>query len=103
MAALGEGRLGLLDTWLAPLKRLRAEGEEGWEREGLSAEEKAVRLAEANVRQGVRTLKGNAEVIDGMRERGLVVHGVIYDVATGLLRELDVEEDGKREMASHTK
>lgn len=92
-AALANGKLGLLDTWLAPLKRLRAEHEAGWEKEGLSDKEKAVKLAEANVMEGVQTLKENAQVIEGMHERGVVVHGVIYDVGTGLLRELDTEEE----------
>ena len=93
VAALANGKLGLLDTWLAPLKKLRADNEAAWEKEGLSDKDKAVKLAEANVLLGVQTLKENAEVIEGMHERGVVVHGVIYDVGTGLLRELDTKEE----------
>lgn len=106
-AALANDRLGLIDAWLMPLRRLRAELVGGWEREGLSAGERAVRLVEANVREGVRGLRENAEVIDGVRERGVQVHGLVYDVGSGLLRELEIEEgkgeEEKREEAFGTK
>jgi hypothetical protein len=62
------------------------------EMEGLSQTERALRLVEANVRQGVQTLKENADVIDAMRDRGVVVHGLVYDVACGELKELEIEE-----------
>lgn len=62
------------------------------EMEGLSQSERALRLVEANVRQGVQTLKENADVIDAMRERGVVVHGLVYDVASGELKELEIKE-----------
>lgn len=95
-AALANQKLGLIDAWLTPLRKLRMEHAGAWE--GLEAGEKAVRLVEANVRAGVKTLRENAEVIDAGRERGLVVHGLVYDVASGLLKELDVvDEAGKRE------
>lgn len=90
-----------------PLRKLRRELAAGWEGEGLSDKETAVRLVEANVKQGVQTLKENAEVIEGMRERGVTVHGLVYDVASGELRELEIEEpehEGKkREAAFGTK
>lgn len=65
----------------------------GWDREGLGEKERAGRLVEANVRMGVKTLRENAEVIDAVRERGVVVHGLVYDVGSGELRELEIEED----------
>ena len=80
-----------------PLRQLRAENVAGWEKEGLGEKERALRLVEANVRQGVRTLRENAEVIDAVRERGLVVHGLIYDVGTGVLKQLDVKEGAQEE------
>lgn len=60
--------------------------------EGLGEKERAVRLVEANVRQGVESLRENAVVIEAMRERGLVVHGLVHDVGTGLLKELELGE-----------
>lgn len=92
-AALGNQKLGLLDAWLSPLRKLRADNKAAWDGEGLGDKERLGRLVEANVRQGVQTLRENAEVIDGIRERGVVVHGLVYDVGSGELRELDVEEE----------
>lgn len=66
------------------------EGAADWE--GLSDKDKMTRLIEANVRKGVQTLKENAEVIDGMSQWGVVVHGLVYDIASGELRELEIEE-----------
>lgn len=82
-----------------PLRKLRREHAAKWDEAGLGDKERAVALVEANVRQGVQTLRENAEVIDGMRERGVVVHGLVYDVACGELRELEIdeeEEEGKK-------
>ena len=96
-AALGNGKLGLLDTWLMPLRQLRAANKAGWDKERLGDKERAVRLVEANVRQGVQTLKENADVIEAMKERGLVVHGLVYDIACGELRELKCAESAHEE------
>lgn len=90
-AALANQKLGLIDAWLTPLRKLRAENAEEWK--GLSESERAVRLVEANVRQGVQTLKENAEVIKAVEERGVDVHGLVYDVGCGELRELEIEEE----------
>lgn len=82
-----------------PLRKLRWECEGGWEREGLGEKERAGRLVEMNVEAGVRGLRENAAVIEAMGERGLCVHGVVYDVASGVLRELEIKEseaEGKR-------
>ena len=105
-AALGNSKLGIIDAWLTPIRKLRMQmaGMKGWE--ALDAKEKALRLVEANVRQGVQTLRENAEVIEARKERGLVVHGLIYDIANGELRELDcVDAEHERlirEDAFHT-
>lgn len=98
-AALGNDRLGVIDAWLAPIRKLREANKSKWDAEGLSDKDKAVRLVEANVRQGVQTVLENAEVIDAVKERGLQVHGLVYDVACGELRELKIEEgeqEGKK-------
>ena len=92
-AALGNQKLGILDIWLAPIRKLREENAHHWEH--LKPEERAVKLVEANVHAGVKTVRENAIVIDGMRGWGLQVHGCVYDVGTGHLRELECRE-GKR-------
>ena len=106
-AALGNSKLGIIDLWLTPIRKLRGQlaATSGWA--ALDAKEKALRLVEANVRQGVLTLRENAEVIEARKERGVVVHGMVYDIGSGVLREIEVgdgEQDRLvREDAFHTK
>jgi len=90
-AALGNKKLGLIDTWLLPLRALRRENLKLLE--SLDPKEAALKLVELNVRNGVKVLKENPVVMDAIAERGLQIHGVIYDVASGDLNELDIEED----------
>ncbi|KAJ5156613.1 Carbonic anhydrase [Penicillium capsulatum] len=89
-AALGNKQLGILDPWLLPLRQVR-------ERnlallQTLSAEEAAQKLVELNVREGLSVLKQKGVVLEAIQERGLQVHGLIYDVGSGVLRELDTQE-----------
>jgi carbonic anhydrase len=87
-AALSDGRVGgVLDTWLSPLKVVRfAHLDE------LNAikDDKArgIRLAELNVEAGVQNLLGNAVVQDAIKDRGLQVHGCLFDIGSGRLRDL---------------
>ena len=90
-AALANRKLGLIDAWLMPLRKLRESNLA--ELEKMAPKEAALRLAHLNVQQGVRTLKDNPVVLDAMQQRGLVVHGLIYEVGTGELREIDTSED----------
>lgn len=90
-AALANKKLGLIDTWLLPLRKLRELNLA--ELEKLDPREAALRLVHLNVQQGVRTLKDNPTILDAMQERGLVVHGLIYDVGSGELQEMDTREE----------
>lgn len=78
---------GVLDTWLTGLRTVR----DAHEAE-LSAiqddAERAVRLAELNVEAGTRVITANKAVQEAIKERGLQVHGTIYHVGTGILRDL---------------
>lgn len=75
------------------MRRLREENAQHWQH--LDEKEKAVKLVEANVLAGVRTVRENAVVIAAEKASGLKVHGLVYDVGTGLLRELKAEEGNK--------
>jgi len=89
-AALGDARVGgVLDTWLTPLKALRKKNQEELNAIEDSGE-RAIRLAELNVAVGVDTLLSNYVVEEAVKERGLQVHGVVYDIACGKLRDLGV-------------
>ena len=90
-AALGNKKLGLIDTWLMPLRAIRQENLTLLN--SLDEHEQGLEMVELNVRAGVKALLANPIVIDAVQERGLQVHGLIYNVGTGELRELDIEED----------
>jgi len=87
-AALGNKKLGILDSWLLPLRRLREEHLGELEQFGDDDAGRTLRLVELNVLAGVRLLKENGAILDAIQERGLQVHGVVYDVGTGKLREI---------------
>ncbi|KAJ5632520.1 hypothetical protein N7490_008859 [Penicillium lividum] len=89
-AAMGNKQLGILDPWLLPLRQVR-------ERnlallQSLSEEEAALKLVELNVREGLDIVKQKGVVLNAIQERGLQVHGLIYDVGSGVLRELDTQD-----------
>lgn len=98
-AALGNKKLGLIDTWLLPLRALRQANIATLEK--LDPKEAAMQLVELNVRHGVRVLKQNHAIIDAMNERGLMVHGVIYNVASGVLDEVQIDEDDEEKKNRH--
>ena len=89
-AALGNKKLGLIDTWLMPLRQLRRENLKLLE--SMDEKERSLKLVELNVRHGVGVLTDNPVVLDAINECGLKVHGLIYDVGTGELKELDIDE-----------
>lgn len=66
--------------------------EKGWK--DLSQEEQARKLVDENVKAGVRVLLENADVIDAIKERGLQVHGAVYNISKGLIEEVDTGEEG---------
>ncbi|KAK5130387.1 hypothetical protein LTR16_001554 [Cryomyces antarcticus] len=92
--ALGNARLGILDSWLQPLRQVRAQHTA--ELEALAPAERALRLSELGVRHSLEVLRQNADVIDAVTERGLQLHGLIFNVGTGELSVLD-EEEGETE------
>jgi len=87
-AAMSDGVVGgILDTWLAPLKRIRRDN---WESLApLTDEEAKLKLVEMNVHAGVKTVRDMPVVQEAMRKGGLKVHGAVYDVGTGALREIE--------------
>lgn len=98
-ASLQNSKVGKIDTWLMPLRQLRLK--HAAELEKLEGPAQGTRMAELNVMNGVNVIRQNPDVIQAIKERGLTVHGVIYDLGTGLLRELDVPDEnaGKRHWA----
>lgn len=98
-AALGNSKLGLIDTWLVPLRVLRKDNLELLE--SLSPQDALLKMVELNVRYGVKVLKENYTILDAMASRGLEVHGVIYDLGKGELNEVECADDEKTSTIRH--
>ncbi|KAL4932256.1 carbonic anhydrase [Aspergillus undulatus] len=81
-------KLGVLNPWLGPLRKLKKDNAALLK--GLSADQAALKLVELNVLAGVRSVKTRTVVVEAMK-RGLQVHGLVYDVASGVLQELEVD------------
>ena len=96
-AALGNARLGMIDTWLLPLRQLRMKHAE--ELEALTPAQRTFRLSQLNVAQSMDVLRQNSVVIDAIKERELKVHGLIYNVGTGELTTLETKDDEKEVQA----
>jgi len=88
-AALGNKKLGKIDTWLMPLRQLRARNKKAVDGCGDEAERSRM-LVDLNVVHGVEILRMNPDVVLAAKERGLMVHGLVYDLESGKLKQLDV-------------
>ncbi len=86
-AALSRQSLGVLDAWLADLRELWLHNDV--ELSALPENERADALAELNVKRQVMNVGRFATVQRAWHEgRELVIHGWIYDIHDGLLRDL---------------
>lgn len=90
LAALRDDRLGICDNWLAHVRDVR--GKHLAELDRLATQpERHERLCELNVMQQVANVAGTTVVRDAWaRGQALAVHGWIYDLGDGLLRDLGV-------------
>ena len=90
LAALQDNKLGLIENWLRHVQDVRAKHRA--ELDALETEEKQHdRLCELNVIEQVINLSRTTVVRDAWsRGQALTVHGWIYDLSDGLLRDLDV-------------
>jgi carbonic anhydrase len=87
-AALSRVELGLIDNWLQPIKQISLAHRD--ELEPLDEEARVNRLCELNVVQQVRNV-ASTTVVQNAWARGqeLQVHGWIYAIEEGRLRNLD--------------
>jgi carbonic anhydrase len=97
-AALSEQRLGLIDNWLLHVKDVR------WKHraqlDDLSPEARFRRLCELNVIEQVDNVCETTIVREAWgRGHGLSVHGWIYDLRDGRLRDLGVTATSALEFA----
>ena len=59
----------------------------------------AARVAELNVHQSIDVLEQHPAIKKAIVERGLTIHGLIYDLATGQLKVLE-QTGGKTNMSN---
>lgn len=55
--------------------------------------ERSLALVKFNVQAGVDVIKRIPTVVEAIKDRGLTVHGAVYDIASGVVEELDCPED----------
>jgi carbonic anhydrase len=97
LAALQNNQLGLIDNWLRHVQDVRAKHRP--QIDSLATEqEQHARLCELNVIEQVINVSQTTIVRDAWaRNQTLAVHGWIYDLSDGLLRDLNVSvgQDGQ--------
>lgn len=87
-AALGHQELGLIDNWLRAIKALYHQNLPLFE--GLDDEERVNLLCELNVKRQVRNVCHTTIVQNAwMRGQELTVHGWIYGLDNGLIKDLE--------------
>ena len=100
LAALQNNQLGLIDNWLRHVQDVRAKHRS--QIESLATEqEQHARLCELNVIEQVNNVSQTTIVRDAWaRNQTLAVHGWIYDLSDGLLRDLNVSvgQDGHNDV-----
>ncbi|HKO59069.1 MAG TPA: carbonate dehydratase [Thermoanaerobaculia bacterium] len=91
LAALRDEKLGLIDNWLRHVQDVRKKHRD--ELQAIESEElRHRRLCELNVTEQVANVSNTTVVRDvWARGQSLTVHGWIYDVRDGLLRDLEIE------------
>jgi len=96
-AALTGERHGLIDNWLRHVMDVAEKHER--ELDGLATDARLARLCELNVvEQAVNVCQTTIVVDAWQRGQELTVHGVIYGLADGILRELGVAVSSRAEL-----
>jgi len=96
MAALRGDKIGLADNWLCHVQDVRRKHHD--EIDGLPSEaERQKRLCELNVIEQVMNVSQTTVVRDAWaRGDALSVHGWVYDLRDGLIRDLGISTDAMR-------
>ena len=100
LAALRDDKLGLVDNWLRHVQDVRWKHQDQLELLDTEAARHR-RLCELNVVEQVVNVSQTTVVRDAWaRGQSLAVHGWVYDVQDGLLRELGTSVAGESELAA---
>jgi carbonic anhydrase len=97
-AAVDGKRRGLVDHWLHPIRDLSRTHSR--ELDALQDERRLDRLCELNVMQQVKNVASDVFVLDAWaRGQVLSVHGWVYSIANGLIKDLNVSVNGPAQFA----
>jgi carbonic anhydrase len=90
LAAMGHKQFGLIDNWLRHIKDVYRIYHE--ELEAIADEtERGNRLVELNVQEQVFDLTKTSIIQNAWEnEKFLQVHGVVYDISNGILKDMDL-------------
>ncbi|WHI51120.1 carbonate dehydratase [Microbulbifer sp. MLAF003] len=93
-AAMGHSECGLVDNWLRHIKDVYARHQQ--ELESLDKESRSARLCELNVMAQIQNL-AMTKIVQHAWDRGqsLSLHGWIYDIRDGLIRDLGMRMDDR--------
>jgi carbonic anhydrase len=91
-AALENKSLGLIDSWLMNIKESYQKNR-SFVDSAESKEQKVNRLVESNVKEQVYNLYKTSYVQEGIKSHNLQIHGWVYDLKEGLLKDLEIEAD----------
>ena len=98
-AALDDSRLGLIDNWLRHVQDVRQKHKALLD--GVEESQRADKLCELNVIEQVTNVC-QTTIVQGAWERGqdLAVHGWIYGLSDGIIRDLNVSTSNQDELAT---
>lgn len=98
-AALDNSRLGLIDNWLRHVQDVRQKHAPLLD--GVPEAQRADKLCELNVIEQVNNVC-QTTIVQGAWERGqdLAVHGWIYGLSDGIIRDLNVSTSNQNELAT---
>lgn len=98
-AALETRQHGLIDNWLHPVRAIYAQHRENLQ--SLPPGERVDRLCELNVAEQVKNVCSTVYVQEAWAAgRELVVHGWIYDINDGVLKDLGISVDSPAQVDS---
>ncbi|CAI5758442.1 unnamed protein product [Candida verbasci] len=93
-ASLSKKKIGgVLDLWLNPIRHIRAANVKLLDQYNDNPKLKAKKLAELNVISSVLALKRHPSASMALKNSSIEVWGLIYDVSSGYLFEVEIPQD----------
>lgn len=98
MTPPGPGLSDSLNLWLNPAREVRMACNRDVKGFAEMEQDKKVRtVIDGNVRRSLSVLRMNPSVVKAMVERGMELHGLVYNVGTGKLEEIDKGTESEEE------